>query len=188
MGNETPVTHTGRAESILIVDDDPVFSDILGRAMTKRGYISLLANDIAAALALAREYRPERAVVDLKIRRESGLDLLPLLQAINPDMRMLILTGYSSISTAVAAVKLGAFDYACKPVDADQILALFDDGAEKNVSGEIIDGPLSIQRLQWEHIQKTLERNAGNISATARSLGMHRRTLQRKLQKRPVKR
>ncbi len=173
---------------ILIVDDDAVFTEVLGRALEKRGHVCLLANDVAGAVALAETHRPGMAVIDLKLERESGLDLLPRLKQINPAIRMLILTGYSSIATAVAAIKLGAFDYACKPVDTDQILALLEGTGESQQESLMEAEPPSIRRLQWEHIQKVLEANDGNISATARVLGMHRRTLQRRLQKRPVRR
>jgi two-component system, response regulator RegA len=173
---------------ILIVDDDIVFTEVLGRAIEKRGYGCLLAHDVGSALALAETHSPDMAVIDLKLERESGLDLLPRLKQINPAIRMLILTGYSSIATAVAAIKLGAFDYACKPVDTDEIIALLEGHLESREKQAVEPEPPSIRRLQWEHIQKVLEANQGNVSATARVLGMHRRTLQRKLQKRPVKR
>ncbi|MDR0779072.1 MAG: response regulator, partial [Pseudomonadales bacterium] len=147
------------------------------------------ALNTAAAITLARADAPQLAVVDLKIAQESGLDVLGPLLACNPSMRILILTGYSSIATAVAAIKLGAWDYACKPLDADEILQKLglDGDATPTASSSVPGQPLSVDRLEWEHIQRVLTENAGNISATARRLGMHRRTLQRKLQKRPVR-
>lgn len=174
---------------ILLVDDDKIFADVLASALSKRGFQTVVAHDLAAALALVTEWDVDCAVIDLKIERESGLELLPRLKALKPDIRMLILTGYSSIATAVAAIKLGAIDYACKPVNADEVVALLS-GQKAAEPGQapINEAPPSIKRLQWEHIQRILEENNGNISATARSLGMHRRTLQRMLQKRPVKR
>lgn len=171
-------------KTILIVDDDEVFVSVLSRALEKRDYKVLPAHNLQQAETEAKQTPPDYAVIDLKIERESGLDCLPMLLAINPNIRMLILTGYSSIATAVSAIKSGAIDYACKPLDADEILSILS-GSKK--SEAIVDSPVSVQRLQWEHIQRVLEESDGNISATARKLGMHRRTLQRKLQKRPVK-
>tara|TARA_R110000772_G_scaffold107479_2_gene209843 strand:+ start:217 stop:753 length:537 start_codon:yes stop_codon:yes gene_type:complete len=171
---------------LLIVDDDATFTRILGRAMTRRGYQVLTAGNASEALDLCRQHSPRRAVVDLKLESESGLHLLPQLIRINPKLEVLILTGYSSISTAVEAIKLGALNYLCKPASVEDILAAFDTDAIPLATG-IREDPPSVERLEWEHIQRVLAENAGNISATARRLGMHRRTLQRKLQKRPVK-
>lgn len=173
-------------KSILIIDDDTVFLSVLSDALNKRGYQTATAENINTLKTLLDEGIFDFAVVDLKIDKESGLDCVTLLKQHNIDIRILILTGYSSIATAVAAIKLGAYDYACKPLDADEILSILE--GEKLVVSEIAEDPVSIDRLQWEHIQRVLEANEGNISETARSLGMHRRTLQRKLQKRPVKR
>ena len=172
---------------ILILDDDAVFLDVIARSLQKRQYFPLPADTVAAALQLTRQHKPTLAVVDLKIARESGLDALPALLALQPAMRILMLTGYSSIATAVTAIKTGAFDYACKPLDTDEILHTL--LPEQHQSPPITDrpSPLSVDRLEWEHIQRILAENDGNISATARSLGMHRRTLQRKLQKRHVR-
>lgn len=174
--------------NILVLDDDPVFSGILVRALQKRGYTTIEANDTVSALEKTGSVVPDYAVVDLKIDRESGLDVITPLLAKNPDMQILILTGYSSIATAVSAIKTGARDYACKPLDADEILQKL--GLQETTGTELKlpEQPVSVDRLEWEHIQRVLAENDGNISATARSLGMHRRTLQRKLQKRPVKR
>lgn len=171
---------------LLIVDDDITFSSILSRALTRRGYQVVTAETAAAAIDLCKQYRPHQAVVDLKLETESGLNILPQLKGVNPDIQMLILTGYSSISTAVEAIKMGAINYLCKPAGVDDILAAFDK-TEPNPAVSIKETPPSVDRLEWEHIQKVLAENNGNISATARSLGMHRRTLQRKLLKRPVK-
>ena len=125
-------------------------------------------------------------ILDLKLEQESGLSILQQLKQLQPQMDILILTGYSSISTAVEAIKLGAINYLCKSASADEIVAAFEN-TEANVQVPMEDSPPSVNRLEWEHIQRVLNENQGNISATARSLGMHRRTLQRKLQKRPVK-
>ncbi|MBZ9556869.1 MULTISPECIES: response regulator transcription factor [Modicisalibacter] len=174
-------------ERLLIVDDDEMFCHVMERALSRRGYEVLIAADEEQALALARRSPPDLATLDLKLEHSSGLKLLPDLLAIVPDCRVVVLTGYSSIATAVEAIKLGAVNYLCKPVDADEVLAAFDrDGGDPDI--DIADNPPSINRVTWEHIQKVLQEHDGNISATARALGMHRRTLQRKLQKRPVRR
>lgn len=173
-------------KSILIIDDDVVFLSVLSGALNKRGYKTSVAENIATLKTLISENKFDFAVVDLKIDKESGLDCVKLLKQSNTDIRILILTGFSSIATAVSAIKLGAYDYACKPMDVDDILAILE--GEKPLDSEISDDPVSVDRLQWEHIQRVLEANGGNISETARSLGMYRRTLQRKLQKRPVRR
>lgn len=171
---------------LLIVDDDTTFTCILSRALARRGYSVVTASNGMEALSRCREHHPAQAVVDLKLETESGLNLLPQLKAINPDLQVLILTGYSSISTAVEAIKMGATNYLCKPASVEDILGAFKQSAP-NPEVAINETPPSVERLEWEHIQRVLAENDGNISATARCLGMHRRTLQRKLQKRPVK-
>jgi two-component system response regulator RegA len=174
-------------DTILLLDDDEVFVSVLSRALQKRGFSVLQATQGAAALAAAQAQPPAYAVVDLKIAQESGLDLIAPLLGVNPLMRILMLTGYASVATAVSAIKSGAYDYACKPLDADEILQkLALDDAGRHLP-ETAAHPLSVKRLAWEHIQRVLAENEGNISATARSLGMHRRTLQRMLQKKPVR-
>ena len=170
----------------LIVDDDPVFSRILSRSLTRRGYETLVAESAEEALPLLEEFQPKLATLDLKMEGETGLLLLPKLLEIVPDCKVVILTGYSSIATAVEAIKLGAVNYLCKPADTDEVLAALSQ-EEANPEQPIAEKPMSVNRLTWEHIQKILNENDGNISATARQLGMHRRTLQRKLQKRPVR-
>ncbi len=174
------------AEAILLVDDDEIFLDVMSRAFTKRGYRAFTAANLAQVDGHLQQQAFPYAVIDLKIANESGFDCLQRVLAANAATKALILTGYSSIATAVAAIKAGAFDYACKPLDADEILRIMDPSVMKTPVPE--DDPPSVERLQWEHIQRVLESHDGNISATARSLGMHRRTLQRKLQKRPVRR
>lgn len=170
----------------LLVDDDPAFGAVLKRALERRGYATAVADSIGAALQLAQHHKFTRAIIDLKLAHESGLMLIQQLKQDYPAMQIVMLTGYSSISTAVEAIKLGALNYLCKPVDADEILSTFEIDSDVNIA-EIPQNPLSVDRLEWEHIQRILQENQGNISATARSLGMHRRTLQRKLQKRPVR-
>jgi two-component system response regulator RegA len=170
----------------LIVDDDPTLAGMLERVLQRRGFSTASASDTAQALQLANNTVFKKAIVDLKLGSDSGLQLIRELKLRQPELAIVMLTGYSSISTAVEAVKLGAVNYLCKPADADEILAAFNE-QNAQISAEPSYIPLSIDRLEWEHIQKILQENNGNISATARALGMHRRTLQRKLHKRPVK-
>ncbi|KPQ24107.1 MAG: two-component system, response regulator RegA [Halomonas sp. HL-48] len=177
-------THNQR---LLIIDDDEMFCHVLSRSLTRRGFEVMVAHDEDQAIALAAQHLPAMATLDLKLENSSGLKLLPELLAVVPHCHVVVLTGYSSIATAVEAIKLGAVNYLCKPVDADDVLAAFDrEEGDPNI--EVADNPPSINRITWEHIQKVLQEHDGNISATARALGMHRRTLQRKLQKRPVRR
>jgi two-component system response regulator RegA len=173
-------------QQILLVDDDDAFLSVLERAMKRRGFSVFTAKSADTALAIARQTSPDKAVIDLKMEESSGLNLIEPLKQINPQMAIVILTGYSSIATAVEAIKLGATNYLCKPANTDEILNAFSN-TEGNPAALIPSDPPSVERIEWEHIQKVLKENAGNISATARSLGMHRRTLQRKLNKRPVK-
>lgn len=167
------------------MDDDPVFLQVLGKAMGRRGFDVITAAGITDALSQARKTLPDMAVVDLKLESESGLDLIPLLIEINPHMNIVVLTGYASIATAVTAIKRGASEYLSKPVTAgDVVKALSGDWQRPDEAEDF--SPMSVERLEWEYIQKVLKENDGNISATARSLGMYRRTLQRKLAKKPV--
>ena len=177
---------TDPQQRILIIDDDPVFTQVLARAFDKRGFDVCEAHDETSALTAVREFQPQWITQDLKMVDTSGLQLIPKLLMIDPDLEIVVLTGYSSIATAVQAIKLGARNYLCKPVNADDILAAFKQAPEPAL--DISEAPISVNRLEWEHIQKVLAEHQGNISATARALGMHRRTLQRKLQKRPVQR
>ncbi len=180
--NTNTNTKTGR---LLLLDDDEVFLRTLSRAMAKRGFEVLSSNDIADALAQAAKRIPAMAVVDMKLEGESGLDVIPRLIEINPDMKIIVLTGYSSIATAVTAIKRGATDYLSKPVTAsDVVRALSGEHTTEEIDEDF--SPMSVERMEWEHIQKALKENDGNISATARSLGMYRRTLQRKIAKKPV--
>ncbi|MDO6514769.1 response regulator transcription factor [Neptuniibacter sp. 2_MG-2023] len=171
----------------LIVDDDPTFTRVLSRAMTRRGFDVQVARSAEDTALLIENWIPDLATVDLKIEGSSGLSIIPHLKEKNAEMRILMLTGYASIATAVEAIKLGATQYLPKPADAEQILAALDQ-VEADAEREVTEQPMSVNRLEWEHIQKVLNEHEGNISATARALGMHRRTLQRKLAKRPVKR
>ena len=172
--------------SLLLVDDDAVYRERLAKAMTARGYEVRTAADAEAAVALAEADSPELAVLDLRMPGESGLELLRRLKAIDPTTKILMLTGYGSIATALEAVRLGAVHYLTKPVDVDEILAAFDrDGA----TTEVLDTETpSLARVEWEHLQRVLNDCEGNLSEAARRLGMHRRSLQRKAdRKRPIK-
>jgi two-component system response regulator RegA len=176
---------------LLIVDDDPTFARVLGRAMTSRGFEVITADNADDARALTRRHQPRYCVLDLKLGDENGLRLIPELQSLVPDIRVLLLTGYASIATAVEAIKRGAHDYLAKPVDADAVVrALLDGDSGPPDPDDLVDAPdapLPLRRLEWEHIQRVLTECEGNISETARRLGMHRRTLQRKLSKHPVR-
>ena len=174
-------------DTILVVDDDPAFNAILVRTLERRGHPAHGVLDPIAARAAARELQPARIVLDLNLAGQSGLALIPEFLAIRPDCRIVVLTGYASITTAVDAIKLGAVQYLAKPVEIEAVLAAFaqDDGPDLELPAP--DEPLSVDRLEWEHIQRVLSENDGNISATARALKMHRRTLQRKLAKRPAR-
>ena len=172
----------------LVIDDDTIFADALARALMRKGQEALVANNRQQALQIQQEQMPERIILDLKIGDDSGLQLLPELKAINQSTDIVLLTGYSSIPTAVEAIKQGAIQYLCKPVEIEEVLAAFEGLQEDSAAKiEVPIEPPSVDRLEWEHIQSVLMQNDGNVSATARALGMHRRTLQRKLQKRPAK-
>ena len=173
------------SHSILILDDDITFADTLARSFSRRGFQCLVAYSVAQATAQLAKYQPNYAVIDLKIDQESGLQFLPLLKAQSPNTKALILTGYSSISTTVEAIKLGCVNYLCKPVNTEEILQALEH-SQASADVPLPEAPPSVNRLEWEHIQRVLSQHQGNISATAKALGMHRRTLQRKLQKRPV--
>lgn len=172
--------------SLLLVDDDQTFCQVLSVALERRGFSVRTAHSVARGLRAAESDFPEYAVVDLKMPGPSGLELVKKLKQLDPHTKIVVLTGYASIATAVEAIKLGAIHYLAKPADADEIIAAFQrDGGDSDVAVE--PKPLSLPRLEWEHIQKILTECGGNISETARRLGMHRRTLQRKLAKHPVK-
>lgn len=178
-------SENNRAE-LLLVDDDINFCEVLGRALERRDFSVHIATNLDQGCDLARQHRPGYAVVDLRIGTESGLVMVKNLAELDPTMRIVVLTGYASIATAVEAIKLGACHYLTKPVEVDDIIEGLHSGAG-NPDIETSAKPMSVKRLEWEHLQKVLQEHDGNISAAARALGMHRRTLQRKLQKRPVK-
>lgn len=174
---------TNEKPSLLLVDDDETFCKVLSRALEKRGFDVTIANSVEEALPVAKANPPEFAVVDLKMDGASGLLLTKELHELDPATRIVMLTGYASIATAVEAIKLGATQYLAKPANADEIVAAFGHNASPGLKLNSL--PTSVDRLEWEHIQRVLQEQQGNISSTARLLNMHRRTLQRKLAKRP---
>lgn len=172
--------------TILIVDDDEPFRLRLARALADRGLETRVAGDHDQALLVSREDPAELAVVDLKMPGRSGLELVKSLKELEPTTRIVVLTGYGSIPTAVEAMKLGALHYLTKPADADQILAAFGLAeAGDAIGGSSIDGTPTLARVEWEHIQRVLADSGSNVSEAARRLGLHRRSLQRKLSKNP---
>jgi len=177
-------TTVNEQASLLLVDDDITFCSVLSRALEKRGYAVTVAHSVEQAMPLAEASPPEYAIVDLKMDGASGLALVKALHELDPATRIVVLTGYASIVTAVEAIKLGATQYLAKPANADEIEAAFGHSASADLplNAQIT----TVERLEWEHIQRVLHEHQDNISATARALNMHRRTLQRKLAKRPA--
>ncbi|MCH8950937.1 MAG: ActR/PrrA/RegA family redox response regulator transcription factor [Proteobacteria bacterium] len=172
----------GDDNSLLVLDDDGPFRQRLGRAMEKRGFAPVLAESVAEGLAAIRSSPPAYAVIDLRLEDGNGLDVVEALRELRPDCRVVVLTGYGAIATAVAAVKIGATDYLSKPADADDVeKALLSPDGDKPPPPE---NPMSADRVRWEHIQRVFELCDRNVSETARRLNMHRRTLQRILAKR----
>lgn len=164
----------------LLIDDDDAFLQVLQRSLGRQGIEARLARGHQEAKTLLSEGHFHRCVLDLNLAGESGLQLLPELLDMHPDLEILVLTGYGSIATAVEAMRRGAVNYLCKPVTVSQLLAGFEPiDAPPDLRAE----PPSVEEMEWEHIQRVLNENEGNVSATARALNMHRRTLQRKLQK-----
>lgn len=185
---------------ILVVDDDEAYRRRLVRALRDRGHTVEGAASVAEAELVAQTFRPQRAILDLRLGDGSGVELVSRLVALDPTLLCLVLTGYGSITTAVEAVRRGAIDYLTKPLDADEILLAFEARANGRTGGHdagqseagaaagsaaaSVTVP-SLHRVEWEHIQRVLTNCGGNISEAARQLGMHRRTLQRKLATRP---
>ncbi len=169
--------------SLLLVDDDATFRAVLSRALEKRGFAVTTADSVEQALPRASANPPEYAVLDLKMDGASGLVLVQKLHEFDPATRIVMLTGYASIATAVEAIKLGATQYLSKPANADEIVAAFGHNARIDIPLEA--QPATVERVEWEHIQRVLHENDDNVSVTARILNMHRRTLQRKLSKPP---
>jgi len=178
---DRPLPARGALKSLLIVEDDAAFRNRLARAMEKRGFEVAVAESVAEGADLARRVGPAYAVVDMRLDDGNGLDVVPVLRETRPDVRVIMLTGYGNIATAVAAVKAGAVDYLAKPADADQIEAALLDHA--GTLPPPPENPMSADRVRWEHIQRVFEQCDRNVSETARRLKMHRRTLQRILNK-----
>jgi two-component system, response regulator RegA len=178
----TEASAQGAGRKLLLVDDDAPLRRSMARALERREFQVLAAEGVAEARALAREHRPEFAVLDMRLTEGSGLDLVRTLREMRPEIRIVIVTGYGNIATAVAAIKAGAVDYLAKPVDADDVVsALLKSGHGLPPPRE---NPMSADRVRWEHIQRVFEQCNRNVSETARRLNMHRRTLQRILNKR----
>ena len=169
----------GPQSKILVVDDDEILRSRLEKAFSRRGLRVFVAHNYDAAIAMAAQYKPDRAVLDLKMPGKSGLDVLEDLLRVSPDTDVVILTGYGSITNAVEATKIGAINYITKPADADQVLSAFTPGPSPTPDFP----PPSLAEAQWEHIQRVLSDCGGNISEAARRLDIPRRTLQRKLKK-----
>lgn len=169
---------------ILIVDDEEHFAQVLGKSLARMGHDTHYATTPEQAYAIVQQEAFDWISLDLRLGQDSGLKLISTLRTYTPDARIVILTGFASIPTAVEAIKLGAFNYIHKPATVKELVSAFE-GQTEAAEVAIEEAPMSVERLEWEHIQRVLHENDGNISSTARALGMHRRTLQRKLQKHP---
>lgn len=175
--------------SILIVDDDDTFASTLALSFERKGFQASVALDKEQAILAAGQQQFTDITLDLNLGEQSGLQLITQLRVLQPNANILVLTGYASIATTVQAIKLGADNYLAKPADSAAVLRALDDDAGTDISRDEDPSdfqPMSVSRLEWEHIQRVLNEHEGNVSATARALNMHRRTLQRKLAKRPV--
>ena len=179
---ERTLREIGSDPSILLVDDDEPFLKRLGRAMEKRGFTVEMAGSVAAGKAIATVRPPKYAVVDLRLEDGNGLEVVEVIRSKRPESRIDILTGYGAITTAVAAVKIGAIDYLAKPADANDVTSAL--LAHDDDRPPAPQNPMSADRVRWEHIQRVYELCDRNVSETARRLNMHRRTLQRILAKR----
>ena len=168
-------------ETIMIVDDDRPFCAALASAMRRRGYQVVVAHDYDEALAEAEAWAPERAVIDLRMPGRNGLEVVSSLRAQLPQLRMVVLTGFGSIATAVEAIKLGAVHYLTKPASIDELLAAFERTEPVLLDAPSVTQATPLDQLEWEHLQRVLTDSKGNVSEAARRLGMHRRSLQRKL-------
>ncbi len=171
----------------VIVDDDEIFRERLCRAFVKRNWSARAAATGEETVALVKEHQPDLAVVDLRLPGESGLDIVKRIREVDPAIKIIVLTGYGSIANALSAVRLGADHYLSKPADVEQILLTFANlvAGEKVQTADDRSPVPSLARVEWEHIQRILADCGGNISQTAKRLGMHRRSLQRKLDKYP---
>ncbi|MFO1033764.1 MAG: ActR/PrrA/RegA family redox response regulator transcription factor [Hyphomicrobiales bacterium] len=172
-------------KTLLLVDDDKPFLARLGKAMEARGFAVRMADSVAQGIAEVRKEPPGYAVIDLRLADGNGLDVIEALHTARPEARVVVLTGYGNIATAVTAVKLGAIDYLAKPADADAVYGAL--VADKDHREALPENPMSADRVRWEHIQRVFELCNRNVSETARRLNIHRRTLQRILAKRAPK-
>ena len=180
-----PQTLENEKRSVLIVDDDEVFRTRLARSFDRRGWETMTACDGAAALDLARASAPDLATVDLRLPGENGLNVVRALREQDSTLSIIVLTGYGSIATALEAVRLGADHYLSKPVDAEQIIGAYLTLSSSDCQPDTAVTVPSLARVEWEHIQRVLTDCGGNISQAAKQLGLHRRSLQRKLLKYP---
>ena len=170
---------------LLIIEDDVAFAQTIARRFTSQGFSCTVVHQANEVLHLCHQVKPSHVLLDMKLATDNGLTLIKPIRAALPAARLVLLTGYASIATAVEAMRLGADDYLAKPADTQMIhKALLGDHGPLHT--QLSDDTMSPERVEWEHIQQVLSSNEGNVSATARQLGMHRRTLQRKLQKKPV--
>jgi two-component system response regulator RegA len=167
-------------ETILITDDDKAFCAALSGAFRRRGFKVVIAHDYDDAISEAQAWNPQKAVVDLRMPGRGGLEVVAELKSKHPDMKIVVLTGYGSIATAVEAIKLGAVHYLTKPAEVDEVLSAFE-RTQPSLETPAETNPRSLEQVEWEHLQKVLTDSGGNISEAARRLGMHRRSLQRKL-------
>ncbi|WP_108944636.1 response regulator transcription factor [Shewanella halifaxensis] len=177
---------TTTPNKLLIIEDDMALASVLVRRMTKQGFECQQCHDATQGLLLARQFKPSHILLDMKLEQDNGLKLISPLRQLLPNVVMVLLTGYASIATAVEAIRLGADNYLAKPVDTQTLLNALSAVPSEASLQPLVEEPLSPKRLEWEHIQQVLTANNGNVSATARQLGMHRRTLQRKLLKKPT--
>jgi two-component system, response regulator RegA len=174
------------SRTVLLVDDDEAFGSRMARALQSRGFVVTHVTTRADALRISASDSPELAVVDLRLPDGHGLDVVTHLHAIDETTRVIVLTGYGAIATAVESLRLGASDYLTKPIDADQLVAAFDGGDRSAAPATRNFTVPSLARVEWEHIQRVLADCGGNVSEAARALHMHRRSLQRKISKYPV--
>lgn len=174
-------------KKILIVEDDIIFANTLKRRLTKYDFDCVHVETNSEALLACHRHMPDYVLLDMKLSQETTLNIITPIRQLRPKSRIILLTGFASIATAVDAIKLGADDYLTKPLDTQTLLAALNESkaCEVSTNTELDGETLSAEQVQWQHIQQVLKANDGNISATARQLSMHRRTLQRKLQKRP---
>ncbi|ABV38673.1 two component transcriptional regulator, fis family [Shewanella sediminis HAW-EB3] len=175
-----------KSKKLLIIEDDLALAGVLARRLTRQGFECQQAHDVTQGLLLARQFQPSHILLDMKLDEDNGLSLIEPLRKSLPDVTMVLLTGYASIATAVEAIRMGADNYLAKPVDTQTLLRALDTAPVDMDVKSVDEVPLNPKRVEWEHIQQVLNANKGNVSATARQLGMHRRTLQRKLLKKPA--